>query len=96
MHCAAHRVALVTKDATEGIASVSDYRLCLQQPFKLYRASGDRTHRLKQMCDALGDTDYVCLKHAISVRWLSLGRAVSAVRNVYTALVLELEEEAQR
>ena len=52
VHCAAHRVALVTKDATEGIASVSDYRLCLQQLFKLYRASGDRTHRLKQMCDA--------------------------------------------
>ncbi|KAL8619385.1 hypothetical protein ACOMHN_057027 [Nucella lapillus] len=46
--------------------------------FELYKALGDRTHRLKEMCDAL---------------WLSLGKAV---RSVYPALTLELEEEAQR
>ena len=96
VHCIAHRVALAAKDATEGVLTISDYRLCLQQIFKLYRASVDRTHRLKELCDALGETDYHCLKHPISVRWLSLGLAVRAIRNVYYGLVLELEEEAQR
>ena len=38
IHCAAHRVALVTKDAAEGVKSVADYRLCLQHIFKLYKA----------------------------------------------------------
>lgn len=28
-------------------------RLCLQQIFKLYKASGDRTYHLMEMCDAL-------------------------------------------
>ncbi|XP_076452735.1 uncharacterized protein C17orf113-like [Babylonia areolata] len=96
IHCAAHRVALATKDATENVQSISDYRLCLQQIFKLYKASGDRTHRLKEICDALDSVEYLCLKHPISVRWLSLGKAVTAVRSVYPALTLELEEEAQR
>lgn len=97
VHCVAHRVALAAKDATNNINSVSDYRLCLQQLYKLYKASGDRTHRLRALCDVLQDVDdYVSLKHPISVRWLSLGKAVTAVRSVYPALVLELEEEARR
>ena len=96
IHCAAHRVALATKDATESVDSVAEYRKCLQQIFKLYRASGDRTHRLKEMCDALDDLDYLSLKHPISVRWLSLGKAVKAVKNIYPALTLELEEETNR
>ena len=89
-------MALVTKDATEGVESVADYRRSLQLMYKLYRASGDRTHRLKEMCDALDDSDYMSLKHPISVRWLSLGKAVKAVQSIYPALVLELEEEANR
>eukprot|EP00745_Piridium_sociabile_P032989 TRINITY_DN56445_c2_g1_i1.p1 TRINITY_DN56445_c2_g1~~TRINITY_DN56445_c2_g1_i1.p1 ORF type:complete len:657 (+),score=129.59 TRINITY_DN56445_c2_g1_i1:167-1972(+) len=96
VHCVAHRVALTAKDATTRVVSVSDYRLSLQQVYKLYKASGDRTHRLREMCDTLDDVDYVCLQHPISVRWLSLGRAVSSIRKMYTALVMELEEEAQR
>ncbi|KAK7497765.1 hypothetical protein BaRGS_00010899 [Batillaria attramentaria] len=57
------------------------------------KASGDRTHRrVREMCDSLDEVDYVCLQHPISVRWLSLGRAVYAVKNVNPALVLELEE----
>ena len=71
-------------------------RLCLQQIFKLYKASGDRTHHLKGMCDALDQSEYLCLKHPISVRWLSLGKAVKAVKNMHPALALELEEEEQR
>ena len=70
--------------------------VCLQQLFKFYRASGDRTHRLKELCDTLDDSDYRCFKHPISVRWLSVGRAVDAVKHIYPALVLELEEESQR
>ena len=89
-------VAFTTKDATEGVQSVADYRLHLQQIFKLYKASGDRTHHLKKMCDALAQSQYLCLKHPISIRWLSLGKAVKAVKSVYPALALELEEEAQR
>ena len=96
VHCGAHRCALAAKDATDGVDSIADYRLCLQQLFKLYRASGDRTHRLRELCEALDDTDYRSLKHPISVRWLSLGKAVDAVRHTWPALVLELEEEAQR
>lgn len=75
---------------------MADYRLHLQQIFKLYKASGDRTHHLKKMCDALAQSQYLCLKHPISIRWLSLGKAVKAVKSVYPALALELEEEAQR
>ena len=96
VHCIAHRCALAAKDATGSVDSVADYRICLQQLFKLYRSSGDRTHRLRELCETLDDTDYRCLKHPISVRWLSLGRAVTAVKNTWTALALELEEEAQR
>ncbi|XP_070206187.1 uncharacterized protein C17orf113-like, partial [Littorina saxatilis] len=96
LHCIAHRTALATKDATNSDETVADYRLCLQNLFKLYRASGDRTHRLKQLCDALDEVEYKCLKHPISVRWLSLGKAVDAVKQTYPALILELEEEGQR
>lgn len=96
IHCAAHHVTLVMKDATEGVQSVADYRLCLQQIFKLYKASGDRMHNLKEMCDALDQSQYLCLKHPIGMWWLSLGTAVKAVKSVYPALALELEEEGQR
>jgi hypothetical protein len=96
VHCVAHRCALAAKDATGNVETIADYRLCLQQLFKLYRASGDRTHRLKELCDTLDEADYRCLKHPISVRWLSLGKAVDAVKHAWPALVLELEEEAQR
>lgn len=46
------------------------------------------------MCNVLDDVDYKCLQHPISVRWLSLSRAVNATQNVYPALVMKLEEEA--
>ena len=96
IHCAAHRVALAAKAATESVDSVADYRKSLQLIFKLYKASGDRTHRLREMCDALDESDYVSLKHPISVRWLSLGKAVKAIKSIYPALTLELVEEANR
>ena len=51
-------------------------------------------HCLKEMCDALDWSEYLCQKHPISVWWLSLRKAVKALKSVYPALVLK--EEAQR
>ena len=96
IHYAAHCVALAAKAATKNVDSVADYRKSLQLIFKLYKASGDRTHRLREMCDALDESDYMSLKHPISVRWLILGKAVKAIKSIYPALTLELEEEANR
>ena len=36
--CAAHRVALAMKNAKEGVQSVAENSLCLQQIFKTYKA----------------------------------------------------------
>ena len=71
IHCAAHHVVLKTKDATEGVQSVAGYRLCLQLIFKLCKASVDGMLRLKEMCDALNQSEYLCLKHPISIRFMS-------------------------
>ena len=88
IHCAVKRVALALKDEMEGVQSVQDCKLCLQQIFKLYKALGGQTHHLMEI-DTLDQSEYLCLKHCISPWWLSLGKAVKDVKNFYLALVKE-------
>ena len=63
--------------------------------YSFYKHSATRTNRLREINANLDEEDIKSLKQQCAVRWLSLHRAVSAIKDNWPALVLELTEEAE-
>ncbi|XP_071095521.1 zinc finger protein 862-like [Haliotis cracherodii] len=94
VRCIAHRVALASQDAAKLSKCISDYRTTVNDVYKLYLYSATRYDRLKELSKVLDDTEFSSVKQPCTVRWLSLIRAVTSTRLNWSALVIEIEEEA--
>ncbi|XP_070546128.1 uncharacterized protein C17orf113-like [Ptychodera flava] len=93
IHCAAHRVALASSDATKGIEPVANYRRIVNSIYNYFEYSASRYERLRELNRALDNADFLSLKQPCSVRWLSLSRAVKAIKCNWPALIMELDED---
>ncbi|XP_070546167.1 uncharacterized protein C17orf113-like [Ptychodera flava] len=92
VHCAAHRVALASSDASKGVEQVAKYRRTVNS---VYNYFASRYERLRELNRALNNLDFLSLKQPCSVRWLSLSRAVKSIQSNWPALVMELDEDAR-
>ena len=96
IHCAAHRVALASQDASKGTRKVAQFKTTANNVYKFYQFSATRNQRLKELHHILKDDDFISLKQPCSARWLSLGKAVKSLQTTWPAIVLELGEKARR
>ena len=78
IHCVAHRPALATSHTAESVPYIKKYSKTLQTIYAFYHRSSVCVLALHELQSILGDP---CLqfKEPKSVRWLSHGRAVTAV-----------------
>ena len=95
VHCVAHRCALAAVDACKAVGKIADYKRTVSSVYSFYKHSATRTNRLREINANLDEEDIKSLKQQCAVRWLSLHRAVSAIKDNWPALVLELTEEAE-
>ena len=95
IHCAAHRVALASQDASKGTRKVAQFKTTANNVYKFYQFSATRNQRLKELHHILNDEDFISLKQPCSARWLSLGKAVKSLQTTWPAIVLELGEEVR-
>eukprot|EP00745_Piridium_sociabile_P000093 TRINITY_DN100539_c0_g2_i3.p1 TRINITY_DN100539_c0_g2~~TRINITY_DN100539_c0_g2_i3.p1 ORF type:complete len:411 (+),score=104.85 TRINITY_DN100539_c0_g2_i3:312-1544(+) len=93
VHCVAHRTALAAQDATKAVQRVANFRNTVNSVYKYYQYSATRNQRLKELSRAMDNEDFISLKQPCAVRWLSLSRAVEAMRLNWAPVVMELEEE---
>ncbi|KAK5861548.1 hypothetical protein PBY51_022938 [Eleginops maclovinus] len=96
VHCVAHRAALAALDAEKSVDNITSYKNTISSVYSFYKHSATRTNRLRQLTAELHDEDMVSLKQPCAVRWLSLLRAVKAMKHNWPAVVMELTEEALR
>ncbi|CAM4347987.1 unnamed protein product [Leuciscus chuanchicus] len=94
VHCVAHRAALAALDAAKAVENIRAYKNTISSVYSFYRHSATRTTRLRQLTAALSGEDMVSLKQPCTVRWLSLHRAVEAMKHNWAAVAMELNEEA--
>ncbi|KAM3838264.1 zinc finger protein 862-like [Diretmus argenteus] len=91
VHCAAHRLALVCKDASPYMKTFRDH---LQQLHLYFRNSANRTAVLKAAATTLGICD-LKVKEVKDTRWLSQHQAVSNLRRNLHAVLTALAEEVE-
>ncbi|KAM4551083.1 uncharacterized protein C17orf113-like [Odontesthes bonariensis] len=96
VHCVAHRAALAALDAEKSVNNITSYKNTISSVYSFYKHSATRTNRLRQLTAELHDEDMVSVKQPCAVRWLSLHRAVKAMKHNWPAVVMELTEEALR
>ncbi|MEW8544162.1 MAG: hypothetical protein AB2693_11565 [Candidatus Thiodiazotropha sp.] len=96
IHCIAHRVALAASGAGKEIEKIAKFRQTVNSVYNYFDNSAVRYERLRELNSALDDNDIVSLKEPCSVRWLSLTRAVTAIKANLPALLMELDEDAAR
>ena len=96
VHCVAHRVALAAGQACRDVPYFNEYQATLKMIYRFYNNSAVRYNELRAMEVVLEDENMrrLTLKEPASFRWLSLDAAVTAVLDVYPALVKALENEA--
>lgn len=96
IHCVAHRVALAASAAGKETEKITKYRQTVNSVYHYFEYSAVRYERLRELNSALDESDIVSLKEPCSVRWLSLTRAVKAIKANLPALLMELDEDAAR
>ncbi|XDV12684.1 hypothetical protein PO909_001281 [Leuciscus waleckii] len=86
--------ALAALDAAKAVENIRAYKNTISSVYSFYRHSATRTTQLRQLTAALSGEDMVSLKQPCTVRWLSLHRAVEAMKHNWAAVAMELNEEA--
>ena len=81
-HCIAHKLALVTSQAADGVQFLVDYQSVLTVIFYYFKASAVRTHKLSDIQTFL-DEPTLKVKEVNQVRWMSV---FIAVQTIYTTL----------
>ena len=93
IHCVAHRLALATAHASDSVACIKKYAITLQTICYFFQNNSVRMAHLQEIQQILGDPS-LKFKEPKHVRWLSHGKAVSAVRRCLPSLITTLEQEA--
>ncbi|XP_053390192.1 zinc finger protein 862-like, partial [Mercenaria mercenaria] len=96
IHCVAHRLALAAGQACRDVPMLDEYQSTVKSVYKHLSLSAVRYNKLRTLMSVLEDDNhkFVTLKEPASFRWLSLGKAVDAIYEVYPALYQTLEHEA--
>ena len=93
IHCVAHRLALATAHASDSVACIKKYSITLQTIYYFFQNSSVRMAHLQEIQQILGDPS-LKFKEPKHVRWLSHGKAVTAIRRCLPSLITTLEQEA--
>ncbi|XP_046907044.1 zinc finger protein 862-like isoform X3 [Hypomesus transpacificus] len=92
--CAAHRLALACKDASNDVKYMATFRNHLQDLYLYFRNSANRTATLKAASITLGVSD-LKLKEVKDTRWLSQHKAIETLQRNLSAVLGALAEEAE-
>ncbi|XP_053372932.1 zinc finger protein 862-like [Mercenaria mercenaria] len=96
IHCVVHRLALAAGQACRDVPMLDEYQTTVKSVYKHFSLSAVRYNKLRTLMSVLEDDNhkFVTLKEPASFRWLSLGKAVDAIYEVYPVLYQALEHEA--
>lgn len=87
IHCSAHRVALVTSQASDGFPVLKDFQQTLTDLFYYFHKSSQRTQNLENVQKIL-DAPILKVKEIHQVRWLSFFEAFSNIYKSLPALIM--------
>ncbi|KAL2078835.1 hypothetical protein ACEWY4_024579 [Coilia grayii] len=93
--CAAHRLALACRDATEEVPYMKTFRDHLQQLHLYFHNSANRTAVLTAASEVLGLKD-LKVKEVKDTRWLSQHQAIQTLQRHLPAVLAALAEEIQQ
>ncbi|XP_036001539.1 zinc finger protein 862 [Fundulus heteroclitus] len=93
VHCAAHRLALVCKDAAEEVPYMTIFRKHLQDLHLYFRNSANHTSALKRAAAVLNVAD-LKVTEVKDTRWLSQEKAIANLQRNLPAVLATLAEEA--
>ena len=85
-HCSAHRVALVSQQAAEGIEQINKFQDTVTSIYYFFHKSPKRCDQLEDIQKILDDP-VVKYKEVHSVRWLSFYKAVETVYRTLDSLI---------
>ncbi|XP_034075010.1 E3 SUMO-protein ligase KIAA1586-like [Gymnodraco acuticeps] len=91
--CAAHRLALACKDASNAVRYMAHFRNHLQELHLFFRNSANRSATLRSAATTLGLND-LKVKEVKDTRWLSQDLAVQNLQRNLPAVLAALAEEA--
>ena len=89
MHCVAHKLALASENAASSVAYCNEHHSILNGLYNYFHTSPNHYSVLKDMMDVLHDPQ-VNLQQVHTIRWLTMHRAVEAVRKCYSSLLSTL------
>ncbi|XP_056446991.1 uncharacterized protein LOC130383024 isoform X2 [Gadus chalcogrammus] len=92
--CAAHRLALACRDASNGVRYMAIFRDHLQDLYLYFQHSANRTAALKTAATTLGLAD-LKLKQVKDTRWLSQHQAIVVLQRNLAAVLATLAEEVE-
>ncbi|XP_036975521.1 zinc finger protein 862-like isoform X3 [Acanthopagrus latus] len=92
--CAAHRLALACKDASNDVKYMGTFRDHLQELHLFFHHSANRTAALKAAATTLGLSD-LKIKEVKDTRWLSQHLAIEVLQTNLKAVLATLAEEAE-
>lgn len=90
VHCVAHRLSLACSDAAKDVSFLKSYKDTLKNLYIHVSGSGIRVNKLESMQKVMEEPQ-LRLKDPISVRWLAMESAVTAVHKCYGSLIAYLE-----
>ena len=95
IHCIAHRLALCTSQAAEGVPTMKDYQETLTSLFLYFKGSPVRSAALECIQELL-DESVLRFKEVYSVRWLSFYKALETVYRTLEPLLTYLCDSNRR
>ena len=95
IHCVAHRLALASSQAAEGINVIVQYQKTLSAIYSHFSHSSVRTEHLAVVQQVLEEPE-IKMKKLFEVRWLSFHNAVDAVLRSLTSLIVYFEDAAEK
>jgi len=95
IHCIAHRLALCTSQAAEGIPALKEYQETLTSLFYYFKGSACRTQKLAKVQSIL-DEPQLKVKEIHQVRWLSFYTALETIYRTLDSLLTYFDSAEAR
>ncbi|XP_070576346.1 uncharacterized protein C17orf113-like [Ptychodera flava] len=95
IHCVAHRLALCTSQAADGIPYLKKYRQTLTDIYYYFKRSAVRTEGVKEI-QAILDDPSLKYKEVHDVRWFSFYAALETIYRTYGSLVTYFRSVAEK
>ena len=89
MHCVAHKLALASENAASQVPYCRQHHSTLKGLYNFFHTSPNHYSALKEMMEILNDP-VVHIQQVHTIRWLTMHRAVEAVRKCFPSLLSTL------